>query len=169
MKRYEIILFSVLLVLTGVLILTEELNIIEITIKEILTMDITAFGILAVYIGFERGSRALITIATTSFLFGVFMFVTNNYELFTNTNIHLLALLFISATNFFMLYLENPKSASFLFASILIYIAAGFSITIFKSSYIVFIANGLVKMLIGYWPLFALFFGINILVEAKRK
>lgn len=154
--------------LTGILILLAELKLIDLTITKILIMDLSAFGILAVYIGFERGSRSLIAISTTAFLIGIFLFVTNNYELFTNSKIYILALLFISATNFLMLYLENPKSAPLLFASILIYLVAAFSVTLLKNSYITYISNGLVNMLIEYWPVFLLFFGINILSNSRK-
>ncbi|MAT59684.1 MAG: hypothetical protein K8F60_11270 [Melioribacteraceae bacterium] len=168
MKRNEIIIFSVLLVITGLLILLSEFNVVNITIEEILTMDISAFGILTVYIGFERGSRALISIASTSFMTGIFLFILNNYEIFTNANIYTFALLFIAATNFFLLFIDNPKSSSFLFSSILIYIAAVFSITWLEESYIVYLSNGLIKMVISYWPLFLLFFGINLVVDSKK-
>lgn len=168
MKRNEIIIFSVLLVFTGILILLSELNVVNVTIDEILAMDISAFGILTVFIGFERGSRSLISIASTSFMIGVFLFILNNYEIFTNINIYTFALLFITATNFFLLFIDNPKSSSLLFSSILIYIAAVFSITFLEDSYIVYLSNGLIKMVISYWPLFILFVGINLVVDSKR-
>ncbi len=169
MKRYEIIIFSVLLVLTGTLILLEELSLLDITIKEILIMDLFAFGALNIYIGLERGSRSLIIFSTSSFLVGVFLFILNNYEITNNASMYIFALLFISATNFLMLFLENPKSVSFFFSAILIYIVAVFSITILHDNYITYLANGFVKMLLDYWPLFLLFLGINILNEAKKK
>ena len=96
------------------------------------------------------------------------MYVINNYEILKPSSAIFASILFITGSSFIILFIDNTKEKAFLYSGILLLAVSYSVITVFKNLEIIKTANSLSNLVLDYWPVFLLLFGINILLMRKR-
>ena len=127
------------------------------------------YGIVTVFVNFNKGTRSLIFIGAVLFQLGVLMIVQESYQLMDRDHFFITAFTFMGGTGFLLLYIENMKQFPLLVSGVSLIIMSIFAkyLTSVLGRFSLMANIGLVMM--GYWALFLIFFGAAILVSRLRK
>lgn len=168
MRFNNIIVLGASALILGILFLLKFFQVISSPYTLLASYIFIFYGFTAAYFSFGTGYRGNLFFASIIFLSGIMMYVINNFEILQPSSAVFSSILFISGASFIVLYIDNIKERIFLYSGLLLMLISYFSITFFKNSDIVDTANRLSNLVIDYWPVFLLLFGINILLMRKR-
>lgn len=168
LKYNNFIALGISLIIIGIFYLLRFLTIINAPITELISYVFILYGIVTVYFSLGTGFRGRLFFASIVFLSGVMMYVINNYEILKPSSAIFASILFITGSSFVILFIDNTKEKTFLYSGLLLLIISYSAATVFKNYEIIKAANSLSNLVLDYWPVFLLLFGINILIMRKR-
>ncbi len=158
---YVFLFFCILLILrlTGLL---------SITMGEIVGYGFIFWGAGIVYQFLGKNNNQVLFAGVFLFLTGIFLFVIYNFEFFFTGKIIFPAILFMCSAGFFILFLNNFKQNTFLFAS-LVMLISGSIITagIGNLQWHIFIYT-IKELIISIIPVFIVFIIIIIILNFKK-
>lgn len=168
MRYNNFILLGFSLIIIGIFFLLRFFEIINTPFTLIASYVFIFYGIADVYFSFGTGYRGRLFFASIIFLSGIMMFVINNYEILYPSSAIFPSILFITGAGFLILFIDNMNEKIFLYSGIFLTLISLLSITFLKDSAIIQTANNISMLVLDYWPVFVLLFGINILLMRKR-
>lgn len=168
MKYNNYILLGISLIIIGIFFLLRFFEIINTPFTEITSYVFIFYGLTTVYFSFGTGYRGRLFFASFIFLSGIMMFVINYYEILNPSSAIFASILFITGAGFLILFVDNTSEKTFLYSGFFMLVISYLSISFLKDFIIVQTANNLSFLVLDYWPVFVLFFGINILLMRKR-
>ncbi|MBU2491991.1 MAG: hypothetical protein KJ571_05145 [Bacteroidetes bacterium] len=167
--RFNIYLaIGISLIITGILFLLKFFEITNTSYTEIVSYILIIYGFVTAYFSLGTGSRGRLFFASAAFLIGIMFYVINNNEILNPDSAVFPSMLFITGACFIILFIDNTKERVFLYSGMLLLIISYSSIVFFNNSIIIQTANKLSNIVLEFWPVFLLLFGINILLMRKR-
>ena len=167
--RYNnFIILGISLIIIGVSLLLVFFEIISTDFAEIISYVFIFYGIISAYFSFNTGYRGRLFFSSAIFLSGVLLFVINNFEIFDKSSLIFTAILFIIGASFIILFIDNTNERLFLYSGMALLILSYSSAVFYNNLQIIKTANSLAELLMEYWPVLLLLFGINILLNRKR-
>lgn len=154
------LVFSILLKITGI---------INIVYAELAAYILIFCGIGTVYVSMDRNKRNLLFVGAVSFLIGIELFITNNYDFVKLSNIILPSIFFILGASFLMLFINDLKNRLLLTISVIFLISGIFFFTklgtfnfsdFFKSAW---------NITIKYWPMIIIGTAIILLIRKTKR
>lgn len=168
MNYNNFILLGISLIIIGLFFLLRFFEIINTPFTETASYVFIFYGLTTVFFSFGTGYRERLFFASFIFLSGIMMFVINYYEILHPSSAIFASLLFITGGGFLILFIDNTNEKIFLYSGIFLFVISYISITFLKSFQIIQTANNISMLVLDYWPVFVLLFGINILLMRKR-
>lgn len=159
----DFILFAVL----AAFLLT-YFGVIDVDVHDILSFGLMSYGIVSVYFALGTHRRGHLFISTILFMLGVIIYVVNHYNFINPNSVILPAMLFITASGFLMLYIDESNNRVFLISAIVLLAAFGFYIWLGRNIRIFSFANTVAGVLLDYYPFVIILVGIIILLNRKR-
>ena len=156
------------LIFFAVLNILGYFSIIELNEKLIFAYTFIAYGLLTLLFSFHKVNRSTLFFSSSLAMFWVVLAVLNGYEILNEYNTALSSVLFIIGGGFFILFIESPKEFSFLIIALLSSAGAVVSALFIKSNIIIQFANRVTLILLDFWPVFLIIFGIIIIAGRKR-
>lgn len=99
---------------------------------------------------------------------GIFLYIINSYEILNWYNLVLPALLYVVGASSLLLFFENTKEKIFLFRSLFFLLLSTMSIIFFDWN-IIQVAHRVSIILLDYWQLLLILFGVIIITGGSRK
>lgn len=158
---------GVVLLLYGLFSLFNVNELFGVSHAAILGFFCLGYSLILVYISLGNNQRALLLLANFIFFAGLLLIVTSFFHIIEKDHLFLTAFLFVLGNGCLLLFIDNVSQKHFLVTSLILF---GLS---YSAKYVVgylgdfsLIANiGLIML--GYWPVFLVFFGIALLVNRK--
>lgn len=168
MRYNNIIAIGISLTIIGIFYFLKFFSILNTPVTELVSYVFILYGIVTVYFSIGTGYRGRLLFSSIIFLTGIMMYVINNYEILRPSSAVFVSVLFIAGTSSVILFIDNPKEKLFLYSGVLLLTISSSAIVFFKESEIIKTANSLSNLVLDYWPVFLLLFGVNILLMRKR-
>ncbi len=151
----------------GVIYLLTSSSLLSINVINYSYLTFAVFGLAGVFVYIGNDERPLLIISSVVFIYSVYMYIPANFELLNKTSFPFPVLLIISATAFFMLYLDNTSEKVFLFISASLIII---SLLLFRYNgfWLVRFGNSLCEIIYSYWYVFLIFIGTNLLLSNRK-
>jgi len=155
------------LIILGILLLMKLFGIIKVQTNEIYGNMMLFFGITSVFFNVGKNRRGELFLGASVFMLGVLFHVLNNYDILNTNRLFLPSILFITATGFIILFLDNYKERSFLLVSIALYFISFFTIEFYSDFGIIRFANSTGFLILEFWPILIILIGVGIMAERK--
>ena len=164
------ILIVYLLIFLVASILLRLFGIFNFTSSELLSYTLIFAGFGLFFNSFGKGNKALLFSSSFIFLWGVILFLINNFEFTDNSTLIFPALVLNIGFSFLIVFINNIKDKIYLIIS-LIFILFGTLAVLWKGNFnsSIFLSS-LVKIAINYWPIVLIAGGlIFILTRSEKK
>jgi len=139
----------------------------ELVIHNAIFITLIVFGWLGVLVNIGQNKRVVLFISVFIFMSGIYYFVIENFELLNKSTFPFPVLSIISGIAIFLLFFDNPQEKKLLFISIAL-LLIGFIALSYNYFWFNRYANNLSNIIYGYWPVFLVFIGINLLLSRER-
>ncbi|MFC2084508.1 hypothetical protein ACFLS9_05580 [Bacteroidota bacterium] len=167
--RNEQNIFSLALVLIGILYLLRVVEIVSIDNNMILSCVFIIYGVSTLYLSIGARRKGLIFFSVSVFLIGIILLVVRQFEILNTSNIILPATYFVLGSSFLLLYVDNFIEKYFLVAAIVFYLFCYLAIALYKKVEIIELANRITLTVIDYWPSLLILLGIGIFLNRNKK
>lgn len=166
-KKHSIITY--LLVFLVLSILLKIVGIINISITELAGYALIFYGIGTVYVSMGKNKKKFLFIGAVSFLVGVELFITSNYDFLKISNIVLPSIFFILGTAFLVLFIDDFSNKLLLAISVIFLISGIFFFTKLGT----FNPNDFLKSTLSismkYWPIIIIVTALILLLKKDNK
>lgn len=167
MQRNLIIIY--LLIFLSVIILLKMLGVIWIANNELLGYALIVYGLSLFYSSFIRGKKISLFIGSILFLFGLVLFLIENFEFVNADRLILPSSVFILSIGSFMVYLSDAKQKLMGYLSAIL-LAAGIGVTALMSTQGLPGFFGNVLAIAGkYWTIIVILIIVIVLVSKESK
>ncbi len=160
--RNKISWFGIALIIVGVAMLLNRLNIFNIAFSVIFWPLIMIGGLIAVAHGFSQNRQGKIYWGTVLFLYSLLFLLRSIDTIELYTNIFFASTFLIFGIGFFMLFLNNLKDWHFLIPAILL---TGIGSLFIFTEYGCLSHRELLVVVRTYWPVVLILFGVVILLR----
>lgn len=154
--------FGIALIIIGVAMLLDHLNIVEIAFSSIFFPLMMIVGLVAVAHGFSQNRRGKIYWGTVLFLYSLFFLLRSIDTIELYAYIFLPASFLIFGIGFFMMFLNNLKDWPFLIPAILL---TGIGSLFIFTEYGCLSHREVLDIARTYWPVVLILFGVAILLR----
>ena len=155
------------LIVLGILLLMKLLGIITVKTNEIYGNMMLFLGITSVFFNVGKNRRGELFLGASVFMLGVLFHVLNNYDILNTNRLFLPSLLFITATGFIILFLDNQREKSFLLVSIVLYLLSFITVKYYSDYGIISFTNSIGFLVLEFWPVLIILIGVGLMVERK--
>ena len=151
----------------GFLSLLSYLGSLEISDRKSFTLTLILFGLITIVTAMNKIKRSSLFLVSMALNVGMILLVIENFEILNIYNIILSSILFLLGSGFFVLFLENHSEKTLLYASFFFLSLSFISMLFYKENFIIQFANRVTLILLDFWPVFLIIFGI-VLVAGRR-
>lgn len=158
-----------LLVFLSAIILLRMIGVIQISNLELLGYALIIYGLSLFYSSYIRNNKLFLFIGSVLFLFGVLLFLIENFEFTEPGKLILPASVFIICISTFMVYISDIKQKLMLYISIIL-LTAGIGVTalLSKQGLPGFFGN-IVSVAEKYWTILVILIIVIVLVGREIK
>ena len=165
MKLNDIALAIAIFIIVSLIL--SLLNIISISFTNILSYSLIIIGIALVYIEVIKQNRLLIFIGSVAFLTGIFMLITENFEVNTTSGMRLPFILIFSGAGLLMVHISTPIKKIILLASVIL-LSAGLTLLLVDGHWkIGLFLQSLLSVVNFLWPIAIIIVLLIFLMRAK--
>ena len=165
MKLNDIALAIALFIIVSLIL--SLLNILSISFTNILSYSLIIIGIALVYIEVIKKNRLLIFIGSIAFLTGIFLLITENFEVNTTGGMRLPFILIFSGSGLLMVHISTPNKKLILLASVIL-LSAGLTLLLVDSHWqIRSFTQSLLSVVNFLWPVAIIIVLLIFLMQAK--
>ncbi len=155
------------ILLAGFFMLTNIFGLTHINEPVIAAGVMVFFGFSVVLFAYRFG-RGMIMLGGIVFTVGVALFVVEEYEILSVSNVFLPTLLFAFGTGFIALFTENRKDFRLLLIALTLYLFGILAVTTFKNFFLVEIINQTGMFFVKFWPVIVIIAAATFFVKRKR-
>lgn len=161
-------IFSLVLIIAGILNLASHFKLLQIDITFILGISFVLQGFVSVSLSLNNNRRDLLFLFTVLFMVGILFFTKSYFNIRETREIVFTSILFITGGVFLILFIDNLKEKVFLITSAAFFLAGYLSITLLRSIGITKFANSLAKTAEDFWPIILIAAGLILFLNRKK-
>jgi hypothetical protein len=169
MKSKQNLFAVILFALTCCFIIVQMFKIISLSIPVILGISLVLYSIPTLYLAMGKGKRLQIIISALLFFIGLILVIVKVYEVFEPLKVVFPSIIFITGVVFILLYIENPKESSFLYAGIISAVLGIISVLTYKHFALFYFTDRIISFVAGNWHLVLIIGGIILLMNRNKK
>ncbi len=139
----------------------------ENNLETILALLFITLSISLILFTLHKMDAVQITAAVVIFYSGLILFTTDQYELFTGTEVIFPLLLILIGSVTTLLFIRNSAEKIFLWITVLFFGFAGYLLLYPKSALTGYLGNGLYLFIFDYWQTLLIIFGAFLLVRKR--
>ena len=152
------------LLLLGLLMTLDYMSLLELRTNTILSITFMFYGLVVSAITFGSNRNGILFLASSVFLYGVFLYVLESYVIFKSGQLVIPAMLFIFGGGLLSVYLQDFKNTPIIVAALFL-----ISISIFiietKPFENIYIVERVIRFTKSYWPLMLIIIGLGVLTR----
>lgn len=157
---------GVILIAVGLLLLADQMGLLQLSFWNFVMGFMVLFGATLVVRSFSGGDRNKVFWGSVLFLLGLY-FILESMDLLTNRYPVLLPAIFlILGFSFLMMYIYNVRDWHLLIPTIFF---TGIGLLIIADSTDLFDPYTLEHLLLNFWPVLLILFGIGLIAKARRR
>lgn len=161
-------LLGIILFVYGFFELLNISGIVGVTSGLLLGFLLLGYGVINVFINLGSNQRSWLMLGNLLFFIGLFLILSGFYQIIQKDHLFFTLFLFVLANSALLLFIENSKEHVFLYISLFLFALSFFAGRVINllSGFSALANIGIV--LLAYWPIFLIFFGIAVLVNRKN-
>jgi hypothetical protein len=163
------LIITYLLIFLVLSILLKIGGIIDVSFSELAGYGFIFYGIGTVYISMGRNKKKLLFIGAVSFLVGVVLFITSNYDFLKLSNIVLPSIFFILGTGFLVLFIDDLSNKLLLAISVIFLISGIFFFTKLGTFNLSDFLKSTLSISMKYWPVIIIVTALILLLKKNSK
>lgn len=166
-KNHSIITY--LLIFLVLSILLKLVGILNISFTELAGYALIFYGLGTVYVSMGKNKKHLLFIGAVSFLIGVELFITSNYDFLNLSNIVLPSIFFILGTAFLVLFIDDLSNRLLLMIAIIFLISGFFFFTKLGTFNVSDFLKSTLSISITYWPVIIIITALILLLKKENR
>lgn len=166
MDRLIKIVTGLAMLLLGCLMVLDYVGLSGLSGDMILSITFVFYGLLLTAVTFGQNRNGMLFLASVSFLYGVFLYVTDNYVIFQTSEMYIPSILFIAGAALLIIFLQDFKNIPVLLTAITL---IAFSVLVIETGMLsnVYLIEKSVRFTKSYWPLMLIIIGLSVLTRKK--
>ena len=165
MKHSQITILTFLILLIAASILLNILGIIEFDSRELFGYSFIFYGVATVYTSFGERNKFLIFLGAVIFLSGIAISLPAHFDFIRPVNIFIPSSVLIAGISLFIVYFDDTKNKTILFASLILIVTGLIFILSARNIQPVVFIESVLKIVEVYWPVLLIISGITIILK----
>ena len=165
MKHSQITILALISLFIIISVILNISGLTEISPKELLGYIMIFYGIATVYTSFGEKNKFLIFVGSVIFLSGIVISLPSHFDFIKPLNIFVPSAILIAGISLFIVYFDDTKNKTILFASLILTIAGVIFILAARQIQFEVFGESIIKIIEVYWPVLLIISGITIILK----
>jgi hypothetical protein len=164
-KHSQITILTFLILLIVGSIILNILGIIELDNRELFGYSFIFYGVATVYTTFGEKNKFLIFLGAVIFLSGIVITLPAHFDFVRPVNIFIPSAVLIAGISLFVVYIDDTKNKTILFASLILTITGIIFILSARNIQPAVYIESILKIIEVFWPVLLIISGITIILK----